>query len=193
MNSIIAALQCPVKPADAMVVLCGEDAEARAEIVPQLLVRQYARTVLLMGGKDGPPRWHSAERINDLLVGKGVNPSAILLETSSQNTREQAVNFVEIAKREDWHRVLLVASCYHSGRAWLTFLQALKDAGQERLIHIQLVPAFMSWGGKVPGMDEARYELLRPEALKIDEYRAKGHVADEDTASAYVQHWERVA
>jgi uncharacterized SAM-binding protein YcdF (DUF218 family) len=55
--------------------------------------------------------------MRDLLVEWGVPKEAILLETRSQNTHENAVFAAEILTSQDWNRVLLVTSASHMARA----------------------------------------------------------------------------
>lgn len=179
----------PLLAGDAIVVLCGEDGEARAEVVPELLSRNAAQHVVLTGGKDEPPRWHGADRFYRKLIGRGVSPSAIIRDTAAQNTREQAVNVVKLALDKGWRRLLLVASPYHAPRAFLTFLHALIEAKQDHHIHLVNVPAIaMSWFRPPNGMTETRADLFADELRKIDEYAS--HVATYEQGLAYLTHWD---
>jgi uncharacterized SAM-binding protein YcdF (DUF218 family) len=62
-----------------------------------------------------------AELIADLLVELGVPRSALLLETESRNTRENAVNTAAIFKAHGWRTGLLVTSGAHMPRALAAF------------------------------------------------------------------------
>jgi uncharacterized SAM-binding protein YcdF (DUF218 family) len=69
--------------------------------------------------------------IRDLLVEWGVPKDAILLETRSQNTRENALFAAEILSAQDWDRVLLVTSASHMKRA----------AGAFRAVGVEVIPS----------------------------------------------------
>ena len=72
-----------------------------------------------------------AESISNVLVGLGIPFSALILETESRNTRENAVNTAAIVKAHGWRTGLLVTSGTHMPRA----LAAFQKMG------ISLVPA----------------------------------------------------
>lgn len=182
--------QSPVIASDVIVVLCGEDGEARADAVPELLQRGAARHVLLTGAPDDPPRWHGPERLYRRLIGDGVHPGAMSMDTASTNTHEQAINTVRRARELSWRRLLLVASAYHAPRAYLTFLKAVQDAEATETIHLINVPAVaMAWFQPPPGMQATRHELFASEVAKIADYQARGHVASYDEGVAYLRSW----
>lgn len=62
-----------------------------------------------------------AELIADLLVEFGVPSSALILESESRNTRENAVNTAAIFKAHGWRTGLLVTSGAHMPRALAAF------------------------------------------------------------------------
>lgn len=181
----------PMLRGDAIVVLCGEDAEQRANLALGLFLDGGAPTILLSGGKHEPPRWKDASAIRGYLLGKGVAPDRIVLETASQNTREQAVAVVRMACDAGWKRIIIVASSYHSPRAYLTFLKTLHEVGHDRAIHILSIPATQSpWFAPCPGMTQSRADLLAGEVAKIAEYQAQGHVASYADGIAAIRYWE---
>lgn len=176
---------------DALIVLCGEDGEARANLVPPLMQAGAAPNVVLSGQRHEPPAILGASHLYPHLLGKGVAPSAIILDESSTNTREQAVNVVAMAREKDWRRLLLCCSAYHAPRAFLTFVQAVTEAGLERSIRLVHVPALaVPWFQCPPGLTQTRSELLTLELAKIGEYQSLGHVASYEDGLAYLQLWE---
>ena len=62
-----------------------------------------------------------SQLIADLLVELGVPRSALILETGSRTTRENAVNTAAIFKEHGWRNGLLVTSGVHMPRALATF------------------------------------------------------------------------
>jgi uncharacterized SAM-binding protein YcdF (DUF218 family) len=65
-----------------------------------------------------------AQLIADFLVELGVPPSALILETESRNTRENAVNTAALFRRHGWQSGILVTSGVHMTRAAAAFQTA---------------------------------------------------------------------
>jgi uncharacterized SAM-binding protein YcdF (DUF218 family) len=65
-----------------------------------------------------------AQLIADLLVELGVPPSALILETESRNTRENAVNTAALFRTHGWRSGILVSSGVHMPRAVAAFQKA---------------------------------------------------------------------
>ncbi len=83
-------------------------------------------TILVSGGN---LPWASgfvpeAELIADLLVELGVPRDAIVLETNSANTHENAVNSSALMREKNWRTALLVTSAAHMPRAIASFQRA---------------------------------------------------------------------
>lgn len=183
----------PLLRGNAIVVLAGEDWKPRIELATELYAGHDGDIthVVLSGGVHDGTRIYGAKQLKGKIMGKGVAPSRIILEDESQNTHEQAVNVVALAKKREWRRILLVASAYHMPRAWLTFLKATLEAGIAD--SLQIVPAPTShtpWGGSPSGMDDSRLNLLTKELMKIEAYRGMGHVASYEDALRYFEDWE---
>lgn len=183
----------PLMRANAIVVLAGEDGEKRAAVCTGLLQQDAAPIVILSGGVEGAPRWIGARSLEPKLWAMGVAPQRIVLETVSQNTREQAVEIVNIAKRQiGWNRLLIVASPYHQYRAFLTILKRLQEEGLDRQMHMISVPATQTaWFESPDGVEMSRYELMAEEIRKIEVYSDLGHVATYDEAIEYLRFWEQ--
>lgn len=181
----------PLLRGDAIVVLAGEDGEARLATAIGLLHGAGAPVIVVSGGLHTPPSRVGAPALAEILMGKGVAPSRILVESASQNTREQAVNVVDLAMQNEWRRLLLVASPYHSPRAFLTFIQALHDVGKEEVMQLVNVPAAeMPWWKSPIGVEASRVDLLASEFDKIDAYQQTGDVASYEDGLTYIAYWE---
>lgn len=74
--------------------------------------------------------------MRDLLLEWGVSAAAIVTETSSQNTRENAQHAAAIIHERGWERVLLVTSATHMPRA----VAAFRAAG------IEVIPSPTDYG-----------------------------------------------
>jgi uncharacterized SAM-binding protein YcdF (DUF218 family) len=178
---------------DAIVVLCGEDAELRLAVGVELLLRQAAPLLVLSGGLDHPPRILGARSLAPVAMGRGVAPDRLILEQDSHNTHENAVHVIEMAIARGWKRILLVASPYHLPRAFLTFVRRLHEMGEAEKLYVVPVPASQTpWFQPPPGApaEDTRLALYRLEAEKVGRYG--DHVATYAQGLAYLQRWEGV-
>jgi uncharacterized SAM-binding protein YcdF (DUF218 family) len=179
----------PLLLPDAVVLLAGEDALPRMDTAAYLLKNGAGAVLLVTGGRHDGKRWWGAERLTPKLIGKGVSHRKIEIDNEAQNTREQAVNAVALAVEKGWKRLMVVASSYHLPRAYLTFLQALRERDLDRVVHLVPVPASHTpWFSAPDAMEESRVELLATEYAKIDQYAE--HVASYEDGLAYLQWWE---
>lgn len=176
----------PLRRADVIVVLCGEDAMARAGVTLQLFKQGAAPTILCSGGKHDGKRWLGADHVAGWLMGQGVAPDRIATETVSQNTYEQAVEVETLADVHDWRSLLLVASAYHLPRAFLTFVGNASAA--RRFIP---VASTSPWSEAPPHMTATRLAILADEFDKIDNYKISGHLASPAGGIDHLTHWEQ--
>jgi uncharacterized SAM-binding protein YcdF (DUF218 family) len=127
-------------PEGDVVVLLGGWSAGR--IVHALWVYRVGRaSCILISGGNLPwltTRIPEAERIAGFLVDLGVPRSALILETKSQTTRENAINTAAIFKEHGWRSGLLVTSGVHMPRA----LAAFKKVG----LDVTPAPADISVG-----------------------------------------------
>ncbi len=178
----------PLLYSDAIIVLSG-DGETRLEVALQLVMQRAAKHVVVSGGLDDPPHSLNAQNMRWFLIEHGLAPDRIIEEPNSLDTRQQAVNVVKITEREKWKKLLLIASPYHLPRAYLTFLKVLQERNLE--VGLVAVPASQTkWWANPNGADRTRLELLEDEFGKIDEFRAKGHVASYEDGLAHLKTWE---
>ena len=176
----------PILKADAVIVLCGEDAMPRLRTGVELVNSRCAPTLVLSGGLDMPPRVVSAESLAAEALGMGVAPEATIIENLSENTREQAVNVLAIAAMNQWRRVLLVASAYHAPRVLLTFIQAATHAGTADQIHFVMVPSSARWTECPVGTRGTRLDLYDQEMKKITQFQRSGDCASFEVGLKYL-------
>lgn len=172
--------------ADAIVVLEGDLLERNVEGA-RLYKEGYAPRIVISGG-DTTKRDYAlpaSEMVSDLLT-KGVPEAAVILEEKSQNTRDQALEVMGMAKERGWKRIIIVASHYHQYRAFLTFLKAMQESGLSLIL--TSAPARPKWFEE---LRNARYrrriDALEDEFRKIEEYGKKGHVASYEEGIQYLQ------
>jgi len=175
-----------LKSSDAIVVLEG-DGYNRVEKAIELYKNNWADRIILSGGFENRPG--GSYHVKELLPGflkEGISPNAIIIEDISLNTREQAVKVAGILSKNNWRRIMLVASHYHQYRAYLTFLKVILE--NELKIEIINAPAdYLNWF-EDPGWGR-RYDLLQDEFGKIEKYGKMGHIASFEQAIEY-QKWK---
>lgn len=165
----------PLLRSDAVIVLCGEDAQARLHTGIKLVHAGLAPVMVLSGGVHTPPQRHGAEALVGEALGLGISPERVLVEHASQNTWEQAVNVVELALVNAWTSITIVASLYHLPRALLTFVRACDSRAAD--LRVRGMPcASTLWTGSPDGLNGvSRAELLHRDMAKISLYG--GHCA----------------
>lgn len=175
-----------VKKSDAVVLLEGDGLARRDEVI-RIFEQGLADYVVVSGGFEGNPEVAiPAPGLAEELYARDIPKEKIILESASQNTFEQGTEVMKIIAERGWQKIILVASHYHQLRAYLTFLQAMKNANLK--IQIYNSPARdLAWFAKV--IDKNRKELFEGEIQKIEEYSARGHVASIQDAFKY-QEWK---
>jgi uncharacterized SAM-binding protein YcdF (DUF218 family) len=131
-----------LKPADAIVVLAGEEKE-RVEYGAKLFKEGWARkNRIIMSG--GPAVWKYswASLMKDQAESLGIPEKAILLEEKSRSTEENAIYTREILLKHGYKTIILVTSPYHSRRASVIFGRVLGSG-----IKIISAPSEESWFG----------------------------------------------
>jgi uncharacterized SAM-binding protein YcdF (DUF218 family) len=148
-NAIVQSLEFQYLPqqiptADAIVVLGGSTGSAipprpwieiqeegdRVLYGAKLYRDKKAPRIILSGGRVDwrPSSGSEAEDMAILMETMGVPRSAMLLEPNSLNTRENAVNSLEIMKAQKIQKILLVTSAMHMPRSMLIFKKLGIDA-----------------------------------------------------------------
>jgi uncharacterized SAM-binding protein YcdF (DUF218 family) len=120
------------------------------------------------------------------LIDLGVPPSAIILENKSLNTKEQAEFVIELVQKNNWKKLILVATHDHQYRAYLTFLKKVLEVNPSILMFnapARNLPWFKEtgWG--------TRFNRLQDEFKRIELYGAKGHLASFEDVLKY-QEWK---
>lgn len=117
-------------PADRPDTVDYADSIERALYARHLFLADKAPLLLISGGS--APGWRpEAEIIADLLVDLGVPRTALLTESKSRNTRQNALFSQVMLQERQMKRVLLVTSAYHMQRAQATF----------RALGVEVIPA----------------------------------------------------
>lgn len=175
-----------IKKSDAIILLEG-DGLNRIQKAVELYQLGFAETLVFSGGITNYDYGSFPfSYVYPELINAGVPPSAIIHESKSQNTREQAIEVIKLANLKSWKNLILVASHYHQYRAYLTFLKELLDLNRNIILYN--APAKdLSWFEET--VWGKRYDLLEQEFLRIEKYCQLGHLANFNEAIEY-QKWK---
>lgn len=154
--------------ANAIVVLEG-DGYFRLPYAAKLFKLKLSSRIVVSGGLDNSAGGSfPARKLASKLRQLGVPANRIILEEKSLNTREQAVEVMNLAKKYGWKQIILVASAYHQMRVFLTFLKA----AQKAKLKLQIINAparDLPWFKK--NRWGVRFQMLETEARKIKLYQ----------------------
>lgn len=169
---------------DSIILLEG-DGFARYKTAVSLYKSGIAPLICFSGGFDDEKSGaYTYEKVKPLVLEAGVPEKDLILEGKSKNTYEQALEVMELAHKYDWKRIVLVASHYHSYRAFLTFLCVLKQKFPELTMDMAAVKDLdwyeeTAWGRRI--------DLLSSELNKIDIYQKKNNVASYSEGLEYLK------
>jgi len=173
--------------ADAVILLEG-DGYTRIRKACSLLKDGWSDTLVFSGGiEDLNYGSYPYEMCIDRILAEGISPDAIIHESRSKHTRDQAEQVVNLCVDRKWSHIILVATHYHQYRAFLTFLKVVEEKQLFSSLKISNAPAMADWFERTPW--GVRAELLNAEVRKIEEYRSKGHISDFESAVEYFQLW----
>lgn len=175
-----------VRPSDVIVLLEG-DGLNRFQKAVSLYKAELGRKIVFSGGITNYE--YGSFPFSDILphlLKASVPKEDIIHESTSMNTREQAVEIVKLAVKNSWERLILVATHQHQYRAYLTFLREVLDAKNEILLYNAPVRELnwfeeTGWG--------TRFSLIEKEFERIEKYGSLGHLASFQEAIEY-QQWK---
>jgi uncharacterized SAM-binding protein YcdF (DUF218 family) len=109
--------------------------------------------------------------IREQAIQMGIPMEAILAETTSLHTKENAEYTLQILKKYDMHRVILVTSPFHQLRTYLTFHKIFQPH------HIKIINYYADTGEWNPAtwfFSAEHRKLVKSEQERIKRYREKG-------------------
>jgi len=180
-----------LEEADAVVWLEGDNDDRVAKCV-ELIQRNFAPKIILSGEHDDPNYGSIPGSVmKKEFINAGIREERIEMD-DSQNTKDQAVNVMNLSKENNWNKVIIVASPYHQIRAFLTFLAQLKKEKMEEQFKIINAPADLNWFHEAGGRQERdAVELLETEEIpRMIKYSEKGDVAMPSEGVEYLKYWQ---
>ena len=124
----------PAGPSDCIVVFAGgvgesgragQGYEERVQRAVELYKDGYANRIIFSSGYMYV--YEEPLLMKALAVSLGVPDEAILIEDKAKNTYENAVFTGKILKKNNWKKIILVTSIYHTRRASLVFKKIAED------------------------------------------------------------------
>ena len=117
--------QSPLSKADAIVAISGGETQARTEEAVKLYKDKWAPTLIFSGAALDPSGPSNAAAMAKEAEAAGVPASAIMLDETAANTRQNASGVADIVNQHDYKSIILVTSPYHQRRAYIVFRRAL--------------------------------------------------------------------
>lgn len=120
--------QTPLAKADAIVAISGGETDARTAEAVRLYEQGYAPSLIFSGAAADPNSPSNAKAMATAAHNAGVPASAIHLDETSANTRQNATNVTQIIHDQGYESIILVTSPYHQRRADIAFRRSLGKA-----------------------------------------------------------------
>ncbi|MBW4061109.1 YdcF family protein [Candidatus Saccharibacteria bacterium] len=117
--------QSKVAKADAIVAISGGDTDARTAEAVALYRSGYAPKIIFSGAALDPNAPSNAKVMATAAEAQGVPSSAISLDETATNTRENAANTASVIAAQQDKSIILVTSPYHQRRAYIVFRRQL--------------------------------------------------------------------
>lgn len=175
-----------LSPSDVIVLLEG-DGFNRYQHAVDLYKMGYASKIVFSGAiVDYKYGSYPFPVIKDKITDMGVPECDLIHENISLNTKEQADQVIKLAVEKNWTKLILVASCEHQYRAYLTFLRVILDLKMSILL-FNSAPRNLSWF-EVSDWG-IRFDRLDSEFSRINNYSKLGHLATLNEAINY-QRWK---
>jgi uncharacterized SAM-binding protein YcdF (DUF218 family) len=115
-----------LQKAEAIVAISGGDTKARTVTAAGLYNDKWASQLIVAGAAADPDSISNADQMRHIAIEEGVPTTAIRTETTSRDTKENAIKVAETFP-EPPERIILVTSPYHQRRAFYQFEAAFPD------------------------------------------------------------------
>jgi uncharacterized SAM-binding protein YcdF (DUF218 family) len=110
---------------DAIVAVSGGETESRAQEAIAVYKAGWAPVLVFSGAAADPNGPSNAQAMATIAEREGVPRSAILMDETSTNTRENAANVKQLIDERGFKSIILVTSPYHQRRAEIAFRRML--------------------------------------------------------------------
>lgn len=125
-------VESPCQKADAIVAISGGDTAARARMAIELYEKGWADKIIFSGAARDTTGPSNAKAMRHQALAAGVRPQDIYTDEFAQNTSQNALGVLEVAKVYALRDIILVTSPYHQARASAMFHKAFAGYGTVR-------------------------------------------------------------
>lgn len=137
------------KKAEVIVVLGGGAIQGRKSVNSNGTVGDYSASrlltaaqlsfkydipIIVTGGQKFSDSGNESQISNDILQGLGISKDKIIVEDTSRNTIENAINSLDICQKLGVHSIYLVTSSWHMPRSVITFNKVYNN------VNIKIIP-----------------------------------------------------
>lgn len=112
---------------DAIVAVSGGDTNARTDEAIRLYQNGWAKYLIFSGAAKDKTSLSNAAVMRERALAAGISNEAIFVDEYSGNTKENAENTTNLAKKLGIDSLILVTSGYHQRRASIEFAKRLGD------------------------------------------------------------------
>jgi len=113
--------------ADVIIAVSGGDTIARAQSAVELYQNGWAKEIIFSGAAADPSSPSNAATMREFAFQSGVPENSIIIDETSKNTHENAVNTAKILKKNGVKTAILTTSPYHMRRVLLEFQRAVPE------------------------------------------------------------------
>jgi len=178
------------KASDAVILLEG-DGFSRINKACDIFINKKANYLIFSGGVDNQSVGSfDFNKCQTFIEIKNIPHENLILELNSKNTREQAVEVIQLCKKFNWKSIILTGSHYHQLRAFLTFLKVIIEEKLENELIIYNAPENQLEWFEETGWGK-RIDLLKNELIKIKNYQSINHIASYKEAFEYLEWREK--
>jgi uncharacterized SAM-binding protein YcdF (DUF218 family) len=117
--------QSKLAKADAIVAVSGGDTAARTAEAVKLYKEGYSSHIIFSGAALDPNSPSNAKAMSVIAQKAGVPSSAIELDETAMDTRQNASGVARIVNKDDYRSIILVTSPYHQRRVYTLFRRSL--------------------------------------------------------------------
>ncbi len=107
--------------ADAIIAVSGGDTAARTDEAIRLFQNGWAPRLIFSGAAQDDASPSNALVMKQRAERAGINPTNIIIEDTSLNTKQNAENTEQLIRENGLKRIIIVTSAYHQRRAGLEF------------------------------------------------------------------------
>ena len=172
-----------------VIVLLEGDGLNRYEKAVNLFKTNLGKKIIFSGGiVDYEYGSYPYEEVIPHILNAGIDKDYVIHEGNSKNTKEQAVEVIRLAEKNNWKKLILVATHDHQYRAYLTFLKEVLNLNKNIILYNAPVRNLKwfeetGWGSRIARLEN--------EFDRIEKYFKEWHLASFQEAIKY-QEWKEI-